>query len=129
MDNKILYTAKFTHHDLKFHKVWWKSDKRCGSWSAQTDKQTDRQADSYIPPIYDLQKETCKVEKHSIPCFIPVLELEKKLLKVDPKQFFLKLSDYLFAYVSRREELRFLEIGQKMWKLVRTDGQTDRQTG
>jgi hypothetical protein len=36
MDNKILYTAKFTHHDLKFHKVWWKSDKRCGSWSGQT---------------------------------------------------------------------------------------------
>jgi hypothetical protein len=32
MDNKILYTAKFTHHDLKFHNVWWKSDKRCGSW-------------------------------------------------------------------------------------------------
>ena len=48
MDNKILYTAKFTHHDLKFHKVWWKSDKRCGSWSGQTDRQTDRQADSYI---------------------------------------------------------------------------------
>jgi hypothetical protein len=46
MDNKILYTAKFTHHDLKFHKVWWKSDKRCGSWSGQM----DRQADSYIPP-------------------------------------------------------------------------------
>ena len=21
MDNQILYTAKFTHHDLKFHKV------------------------------------------------------------------------------------------------------------
>ena len=42
MDNKILYTAKFTHHDLKFHKVWWKSDKRCGSWSGQTN--------SYIPP-------------------------------------------------------------------------------
>jgi hypothetical protein len=37
MDNKILYTAKFTYHDLKFHKVWWKSDKRCGSWSGQTD--------------------------------------------------------------------------------------------
>jgi hypothetical protein len=46
MDNKILYTAKFTHHDLKFQKVWWKSDKRCGSWSGQT----DRQADSYILP-------------------------------------------------------------------------------
>ena len=44
MDNKILYTAKFTHHDLKFHKVWWKSDKRCGSWSGQTDRQTNRQA-------------------------------------------------------------------------------------
>ena len=54
MNNNILYTAKFTHHDLKFHKVWWKSDKRCGSWSGQTDRrtdrQTDRQADSYIPP-------------------------------------------------------------------------------
>ena len=46
MDNKILYTAKFTHHDLKFHKVWWKSDKRFGSWSGQTDRQTD----SYIRP-------------------------------------------------------------------------------
>jgi hypothetical protein len=45
MDSKILYTAKFTHHDFKFHKVWWKSEKRCGSWSGQT----DRQADSYIP--------------------------------------------------------------------------------
>ena len=37
---KILYTAKFTHHDLKFHKVWWKSDKRFGNWSGQTDGQT-----------------------------------------------------------------------------------------
>jgi hypothetical protein len=34
MDNKIIYTAKFTHHDLKFHKGWWKSNKRCGSWYA-----------------------------------------------------------------------------------------------
>ena len=42
MDNKILYTAKFTHHDLKFHKVWWKSDKRCGSWSGQMDRRTGR---------------------------------------------------------------------------------------
>jgi hypothetical protein len=39
---EILYTAKFTHHVLKFHKVWWKSDKRCGSWSGQTDGQTGR---------------------------------------------------------------------------------------
>jgi hypothetical protein len=36
MDNKNPLTAKFTHHDLKFHKVWWKSYKRCGSWSGQT---------------------------------------------------------------------------------------------
>jgi bisphosphoglycerate-dependent phosphoglycerate mutase len=59
MDNTILYTAKFTHHDLKCHKVWWKSDKRFGSWSGQTDGRTarwtdgqiDRQADSYtLPP-------------------------------------------------------------------------------
>jgi hypothetical protein len=38
MDNKILYTAKFTHHDLKFHKDWQKSDKRFESWSGQTDR-------------------------------------------------------------------------------------------
>lgn len=65
--------------------------------------------ETFYIEICDLEKETCKVERHSIPCFIPVLELEKKLLKVDPKQFFLKLSDYLFAYVSRKEELRLLQ--------------------
>jgi hypothetical protein len=54
MDNKILYTAKFTHHDLKFHKVWWKSDKRFGSWSGQTDERTDRETDRSIP-IYPPQ--------------------------------------------------------------------------
>ena len=56
MDNKILYTAKFTHHDLKVHKVWWKSDKRCGNWSGQTyrrtdgqtGRRTDRQTDRFI---------------------------------------------------------------------------------
>ena len=48
MDNKILYTAKFTPHDLKFHKVWWKSDKRCGSWSGQTDRQIDRQTGRFL---------------------------------------------------------------------------------
>jgi hypothetical protein len=66
MDNKILYTAKFTHHDLKFHKVWWKSDKIFGSWS----RQTDRQADSYIPyvcggiinNVYNKPKQ--KLERH-----------------------------------------------------------------
>ena len=41
MDNKILYTAKFTHHDFKFHKVWWKSDKRFGSQSGRTEKKID----------------------------------------------------------------------------------------
>ena len=45
---KILYTAKFTHHDLKFHKVWWKSDKRFGSWSEQTDGQTYRQTGWFL---------------------------------------------------------------------------------
>ena len=50
MDNKILYTAKITHHDPKFHKVWWKPDKRCGSWSGQMDRHRDGQVDSYIPP-------------------------------------------------------------------------------
>ena len=45
----ILYTAKLTHHDLKFHKTWWKSDKKM--WKlVWTDGQTDRQANSYIPP-------------------------------------------------------------------------------
>ena len=39
MDNKILYTAKFTHHDLKFHKVWWK---RTNDLEAGPDRQTGR---------------------------------------------------------------------------------------
>ena len=47
MDNTILYTAKFTHHDLKFYKVG-------GSWTKDVevglDRWTDRQTDSYIPP-------------------------------------------------------------------------------
>jgi hypothetical protein len=52
MDNTILYTAKFTHHDLKVHKDWWTSDKRCENWSGQTyrrtDGQTDRQTDRFL---------------------------------------------------------------------------------
>jgi hypothetical protein len=48
MDNKILYTAKFTHHDLKFHKVWWKSDKRFGSWSGQTDRSIPIYPPNYV---------------------------------------------------------------------------------
>jgi hypothetical protein len=52
MDNTILYTAMFTHHDLKVHKVWWKSDKRCENLSGQTyrrtDGQTDRQTDRFL---------------------------------------------------------------------------------
>jgi hypothetical protein len=51
MDNKILCTAKFTHHDLKFHKAWLTSDKRFESWSGQTDEQTDRPIPIY-PPSY-----------------------------------------------------------------------------
>ena len=41
MDNTILYTTKFTHHDLKFLKVWWKSDKRFGSQFGQIDEQKE----------------------------------------------------------------------------------------
>jgi hypothetical protein len=53
MDSKILYTAKFTHHDLKFHKVWWKSDKRCGSWSGQTDRPIPIYPSNYVCRGYD----------------------------------------------------------------------------
>jgi hypothetical protein len=51
MDNKILYTAKFTYHDLKFHKVGGNQTK---DLEVGPDRQTDRQADSYIitPPNY-----------------------------------------------------------------------------
>jgi hypothetical protein len=58
MDNKILYAAKFTHHDLKFHKVWWKSDKRFGSWSGQTDRWTDRQG----RPVHRHKKWAVKIQ-------------------------------------------------------------------
>ena len=62
MDNKILYTAKFTHHDLKFHKVWWKQDKRCGRWSGQTDGQTDRFL--YTPPLQTMFAGGIKIILH-----------------------------------------------------------------
>jgi hypothetical protein len=39
MDNKILYTAKFTHHDLKFHKV---GGNRTKDLEVGPDRQTDR---------------------------------------------------------------------------------------
>jgi hypothetical protein len=47
MDNKILYTEKFTHHDLKFHKV---GGNRTKDVKVGPDRRTDIQADSYIPP-------------------------------------------------------------------------------
>jgi hypothetical protein len=51
MENTIIYTAKFTHHDLKFHKVLWTSDNDLEvGLDGRTEGQTDRQADSYISP-------------------------------------------------------------------------------
>ena len=50
MDNKILYTAKFTHHDLNFHKVWWKSDIYKMWKLVRADGQTDRPIPIPPPP-------------------------------------------------------------------------------
>ena len=67
MDNTILYTAKFTHHELKFHKVGGNRTKdlevgpdrqtkrqTCRETDMQRDRQThtqtDRHSDSYIHP-------------------------------------------------------------------------------
>ncbi|VDI72953.1 Hypothetical predicted protein, partial [Mytilus galloprovincialis] len=47
--------------------------------------------------------------RHSFPGFIPVLDLEETLLKVDPRQFLLKLNDYLFAFITRREEAKIVQ--------------------
>ena len=53
MDNKILYTAKFTHYDLKFIKFGGNrtKDVEVGP-DRRTDRQTDRQTDGQIP-IYN----------------------------------------------------------------------------
>jgi hypothetical protein len=55
MDNKILYTAKFTHYDLKFIKFGGNrtKDVEVGP-DRRTDRQTDRQTDRflYITPNY-----------------------------------------------------------------------------
>ena len=60
MDNTILYTAKFTHHELKFHKVGGNrtKDLEVGP-DRQTKRQTCRETDRHthrqtgIPiPIY-----------------------------------------------------------------------------
>ena len=108
MDNKILYTAKFTHRDLKFHKVWWKSDKRCGNWFGQTDRwtdrQTDRQSDSYIPP-QTMFVEGIKINIHT-PKHMFSIYLDSSLDKVTFRQSKLYFNEADVAKWSRVLDIR-----------------------
>ncbi|XP_052089375.1 centromere protein O-like isoform X1 [Mytilus californianus] len=65
--------------------------------------------ETFYLEIQDLENENFKVMRHSFPGFIPVLDLEETLLKVDPRQFLLKLNDYLFAFITRREEAKIVQ--------------------
>ena len=66
--------------------------------------------ETFYLEMQDFQNDNFKVMRHSFPCFIPVLELEETLLKIDPRQFLLKLGDYLFAYITRREEVSDVKV-------------------
>ena len=86
MDNNILYTAKFTNHDLKFHKVWWKSDKRCGSWSGQTDRIPIYTSPNYVCGGYNYEPKP--VMAHLLMLLIVFKESKQSLF---PYYIFIKI--------------------------------------
>ncbi|VDI03055.1 Hypothetical predicted protein [Mytilus galloprovincialis] len=66
--------------------------------------------ETFYLEIQDLENENFKVMRHSFPGFIPVLDLEETLLKVDPRQFLLKLNELLVLHlITRREEAKIVQ--------------------
>lgn len=64
--------------------------------------------ETFYLEMEDLQNEQFVVRRHSFPPFVPVDDLEKTLLKEQPRRFLMKLGDYLFAYIARREETKIV---------------------
>ncbi|KAF8932998.1 hypothetical protein BGZ47_011070 [Haplosporangium gracile] len=56
-------------------------------------------------PQLDTKKSTFEIAKHTIPHWIPLRELEKRYLNRDMSTFTGSVSDYLQAFVTRRENI------------------------
>ncbi|KAK3087481.1 hypothetical protein FSP39_006519 [Pinctada imbricata] len=47
--------------------------------------------------------------RHDLPCFVPLVHLEKEHLMTNTQLFLMHISDYLQAYVKRREEANLVK--------------------
>ncbi|NP_001026270.2 centromere protein O [Gallus gallus] len=63
--------------------------------------------DSYYVDL--LIKPLVKIQRHSVPVFIPLEQIAKKYLQTDIRRFLSVLSDHLNAYVGRRHQADQLE--------------------
>ncbi|XP_072187612.1 centromere protein O [Excalfactoria chinensis] len=63
--------------------------------------------DSYYVDL--LIKPEVKIQRHSVPVFIPLEQIAKKYLQTDIRRFLSVLSDHLNAYVGRRHQADQLE--------------------
>lgn len=57
-----------------------------------------------------LIKPLVKIQRHSVPVFIPLEQIAKKYLQTDIRRFLSVLSDHLNAYVGRRHQADQLEV-------------------
>lgn len=64
--------------------------------------------DSYYVDL--LIKPLVKIQRHSVPVFIPLEQIAKKYLQTDIRRFLSVLSDHLNAYVGRRHQADQLEV-------------------
>ncbi|XP_033727496.1 centromere protein O-like isoform X1 [Pecten maximus] len=61
--------------------------------------------DSFFVELLKHDSDTFELKHHSLPNFMPVANLAVKYLKDDLSEFASKVSDYLYAYITRREEV------------------------
>ena len=67
MDNQILYTAKFTHHDLKFHKVGGNQTKDVEVGGGGGGGGGYKQKIPHCRNSYKIQKKNCKKMQNGYP--------------------------------------------------------------
>ncbi|XP_068747910.1 centromere protein O-like isoform X3 [Montipora capricornis] len=66
----------------------------------------------YHEPYYievDLEDNELKINKHTVPYFIPIDTISQRYLNTDIKKFFMVISEHLNAYVARREQVQLCQ--------------------
>ncbi|XP_068678175.1 centromere protein O-like [Montipora foliosa] len=66
----------------------------------------------YHEPYYievDLEDSELKINKHTVPYFIPIDTISQRYLNTDIKKFFMVISEHLNAYVARREQVQLCQ--------------------